>query len=821
MSLEGQQLNHYQLVGRLGTGGMGDVYLAEDLQNQQQVAIKVIRLETPYVGDAALHEEERLFRREAKAIAKLDHPRILSIYDYGEERLNNLTLFYLVMPYRPEGSFADWLRRRGGIVQLTPRDITQVVQQAADALQHAHAHQVIHQDIKPSNFLVQACGEDSTCPDLILSDFGIARLSTATSNASQSIRGTPTYMAPEQWEGNPVYATDQYGLAIMAYELLTGRPPFQGNAARMMYQHLNTPSLPASSLNPALSSQVDLVLLHALEKQPERRFSSISEFSEAFSQAVEGTLTAETLAPLLPSAVQNDQLNLLLGVPDAKQPFAEKAGRTSHEFVKIAEPSQTKVELSQAESPILPAADAGNAQVREALLTPVTSGNPFAEPIEKMNDAHPSARVGTSVSRLQKKGKWRPLLIGALALVLLSILVIGGVVFALPLLNGAARSALVTLTLESKLEQNAYTISEVAGTPDASKHQVAGIRRLSVTTQTYTRMSNATGQRTSPATNATGILEIDNERSTSLTLSAGTTLQNDEGTYNNDPYAPDIQVALDTNVTVPASTTTQAGIADVNITVVQAGAIGNIPVNDANPLPGGDTPFWHCGDCSPGVPQTTWIAFNSSAFTGGSDSQTYTAVQQSDIDGAVQSLEQAHSPNVQQVLQNQMQANEQIIGTPQCKPNVQSDRAAGDQATSVTVSVSFTCTGEVYNQQSAQTLASQLLAAQAASDLGPRYTLAGNIATIVTETTLEDAKSGTVTLSISARGIWVYQLTAAQQQKLLYLMIDKKKVDVEAQLLKQPGIAAVAISLTGGNGTLFPTDAQNIKIVVRPITGVE
>src|SRR5258708_18348766 len=245
MSFERLLLNgRYQVIRLLGSGGMGDVYLAEDPQYERLVAIKIIRSETSYGGDAAVKEEERLFRREAKAIAKLNHPRILSLLDYGEEHLNNLTLFYLVMQYCPEGSFADWLRHHGGLVQQNPGDVVYVVQQAAEALQHAHDHQVIHQDIKPSNFLVQATVADSSRPNLILSDFGIARLSNATSSASQSIRGTPTYMAPEQWEGNPAYATDQYGLAVMAYELLTGHPPFQGNSARMMYQHLNTPPEP-------------------------------------------------------------------------------------------------------------------------------------------------------------------------------------------------------------------------------------------------------------------------------------------------------------------------------------------------------------------------------------------------------------------------------------------------------------------------------------------------------------------------------------------------------------------------------------------------
>ena len=113
MSLEGQQIHRYHILRLLGSGGMGDVYLAEDPRIGQQVAIKVIRAElSPYPDAQATQEATRLFQREAKAIAQLDHPHILPLYDYGEERLGNLIFIYLVMPYRREGSLSDWPRWR-------------------------------------------------------------------------------------------------------------------------------------------------------------------------------------------------------------------------------------------------------------------------------------------------------------------------------------------------------------------------------------------------------------------------------------------------------------------------------------------------------------------------------------------------------------------------------------------------------------------------------------------------------------------------------------------------------------------------------------
>lgn len=294
MSLEGQQLDRYRILRLLGSGGMGDVYLAEDGRIEQQVVIKVIRAQaSPYPDKEASQEAVRLFQREAKAIAKLDHPHILPLFAYGEERLGNMTVIYLVMPYRREGSLSDWLRQRDQQGLLAPQEVAHIIGQAASALQHAHDRQIIHQDVKPSNFLLRLLQETPTRPDLLLADFGIARFTTATTAMSHTIRGTPSYMAPEQWEGQPVPATDQYALAVMTYELLTGRSPFQGGERQVMYQHLMIPPAPPSSANPHLSRDIDTVLLHALAKQPEQRFASMTAFATAFQQVVQGMQEAD------------------------------------------------------------------------------------------------------------------------------------------------------------------------------------------------------------------------------------------------------------------------------------------------------------------------------------------------------------------------------------------------------------------------------------------------------------------------------------------------------------------------------------------------
>jgi len=287
MPFDGLHIGHYILLRSIGSGGMGEVYLAEDARIHRQVAIKIVRTEaSAYPHEDSTKDAQRLFLREAKAIARLDHPHILPLFDYGEENVNGTMLTYLVMPFRPEGSLMRWLEQRNSEL-LSLADVVQIVRQAASALQYAHDQQIIHQDVKPSNFLMRANNERPHLPDVVLADFGVARLSSATSSVSHSIRGTPTYMAPEQWSGEPVPATDQYALAVMTYELLTGRPPFQGPPMRMMYLHTNTPPQPPSSVNPSLPKEVDTVLLTALAKNPQERFLSIAAFARALESAAQ------------------------------------------------------------------------------------------------------------------------------------------------------------------------------------------------------------------------------------------------------------------------------------------------------------------------------------------------------------------------------------------------------------------------------------------------------------------------------------------------------------------------------------------------------
>lgn len=274
----------------LGRGSMGEVFLVNDTVIGRQVAIKMMRADpAAYPDTESVRDAVRLFKREAQAIARLEHPNILPLFDFGEEKGAKTVFTYMVMPHCQEGALSDWLMHNRAGKPLALAEVAYFVEQAAEALQYAHEHGVIHQDVKPSNFLLRVHGSGQLMPDLLLADFGIARMGTGTTitTISAGPRGTPRYMPPEQWEGKPVPASDQYALAVMAYQLLTSRYPFTGEQMlQLMYQHAHTIPEQPSRWNPVISHALDAVLLRALAKKPAERFPSVKEFAYSLRQAL-------------------------------------------------------------------------------------------------------------------------------------------------------------------------------------------------------------------------------------------------------------------------------------------------------------------------------------------------------------------------------------------------------------------------------------------------------------------------------------------------------------------------------------------------------
>jgi beta-lactam-binding protein with PASTA domain/tRNA A-37 threonylcarbamoyl transferase component Bud32 len=275
----------YRIVRKLGSGGMANVYLAEDEDLGRRVAIKI--LNERYANDDLFIER---FRREAKSAAALSHPNIVSVYDRGEAE----GTYYIAMEVIEGRSLKELIMTRG---PLPIAHALAYTHEMLEALRFAHRHGIIHRDIKPHNILI---GER-----LKVTDFGIARAGASQMTEAGSIMGTAQYLSPEQARGAPVTASsDLYSVGIVLYEMLTGKVPFTGDSAiEIAMKHLNDAPKPPSKIRPEIPEELDQVVLRALAKNPEDRYQSAEEFSEDLHRVEAGLPlapeTAEAATALL------------------------------------------------------------------------------------------------------------------------------------------------------------------------------------------------------------------------------------------------------------------------------------------------------------------------------------------------------------------------------------------------------------------------------------------------------------------------------------------------------------------------------------------
>ena len=277
----GQQLGNYRLIHLLGKGNFAEVYLGEHIHLNTQAAIKVLH------GQLVRNDVEG-FLTEARLIAHLRHPHIIQVLDFGVED----DIPFLVMDYAPHGN----LRQRHPRGTRLPLDtINSYVKQLASALQYAHDKGLIHRDIKPENILLGHKNE------VLLSDFGIAIVSQSSrSQHTHETAGTIAYMAPEQLQGKPCQASDQYALGVDVYEWLCGDRPFHGTSSELYSRHLFAPPPPLREKVPTIPAMVEYVVLKALAKDPQKRFASIQTFATAFSRACEAESSGRMLSALAP-----------------------------------------------------------------------------------------------------------------------------------------------------------------------------------------------------------------------------------------------------------------------------------------------------------------------------------------------------------------------------------------------------------------------------------------------------------------------------------------------------------------------------------------
>lgn len=285
MALETMKNNRYRMVRPLGSGSTGEVYLVEDtLRNRQEVVLKLLHAYAhPLTHDA--QSASRAFLFEAGAISQLTHPNILPLLDYGTETVNGEVVPFIVTPYCPEGSLATWLEKRSNDDVLTLEDAARLVRQVAAALQYAHDQGIVHRDVKSANVFIRSTLNGP--PAMLVADFSFAQPIPEARVSGLDIRGTPEYMAPEQWEGQVVPASDQYALGVLVYQLLTGRLPFQGSIEQLRDAHLKSWPTPPSTINPTLSPEIDAVVGRALAKTPGERYPTVTAFADAFTRAIQ------------------------------------------------------------------------------------------------------------------------------------------------------------------------------------------------------------------------------------------------------------------------------------------------------------------------------------------------------------------------------------------------------------------------------------------------------------------------------------------------------------------------------------------------------
>jgi serine/threonine protein kinase len=344
-NLVGRMLNRYQITRLLGEGGMGAVYLANDATLQRDVAIKVMHETFAHQSDF----QER-FLQEARTAARMDHPGIVQVYDFGQDR----GLLYIVMKFIPGDNLEKMLRDLRAQNRWIPLpEAVNLIRQVALALDYAHKQGVLHRDLKPGNIMIEPEPSDGLPYRPVITDLGLAKLAQGglTTQDSSSM-GTPAYMSPEQAMGRPSDPrSDVYSLGILLFELATGRLPFLArNLSEAIQYHVQTPPPDPLAIRPEIPPELGQVILKAIQKDPARRYQSAAELADALkatlpdaSQVMSAPAGAQANISLL-TQYQNSLIELrgasILGAFNAP-PASNPASDLNQDRIQILAPDQT------------------------------------------------------------------------------------------------------------------------------------------------------------------------------------------------------------------------------------------------------------------------------------------------------------------------------------------------------------------------------------------------------------------------------------------------------------------------------------------------
>lgn len=520
-TLEGTQLGNYDVTRRIRVGGMGAVY--EGRQRTafgRRVAIKVI------LGNyAADREMRRRFLREARTIARLHHPHILQLIEFGEQN----GLLFLVMPFIEGGTLTGYLRRDLPDLQ----DIIAIFLQLLDAVEYAHDEGLIHRDIKSSNVLLDA--RRGGTPYAYLADFGLVRTSrnleleeTGKPIPLDQVPGTPHYMAPEQTRGIVTHATDIYALGVLLYQMLTGELPFDDpDDIKVVKMHLYAPVPSPCERDASVPLELGDVVRKAMAKRPENRFASVAEMRAAFVAASEGPMTRIT--------EDDPVIDVILHPPV---------------------PRRASVPLNPPEQKMQPVAVSARRQARAV--------------------SPPLARPRVAVLRRRKNRRFALAVVGAtiVPMLLLCLLLLPRVLgislfpVGFPLL-GASPLATVSVTVSSQPVQDTYLLmaSPQVAQPDISTRAIPD--RVLTNTVSGSRETATTGMQTIPGAQAYGRLFFDNNSRQNIFVQSGTAFMANNGA----------QVMLTQSVNIPPRRNGADGTIFASAIAVVPGVAGNISID--------------------------------------------------------------------------------------------------------------------------------------------------------------------------------------------------------------------------------------------------
>lgn len=319
--LTGKWFDKYQIISAYGQGGMANIYKAYQASVDRYVALKV--LPRQYANDPQFVGR---FKQEARIVASLQHPHILPVFDYGEA--DGYT--YLVMPLVEGGTLGDYLKGS----PISYAETERIISQLCDALEYAHSQGLVHRDVKPSNILLDERG------NCLLSDFGITKIIEGTAQFTQTggFVGTPIYMSPEQGLGQKLDGrSDIYSLGIILYQMITGRVPYDAETPiAVVYKHINDPLPLPRQIDPSIPESVERVLLKSLAKNPEDRYASATQLSEALRTALhrseEKTFNATPFDPHQTVIEAQEASGAIIqpGTIQARQPLHPDTAQENH-----------------------------------------------------------------------------------------------------------------------------------------------------------------------------------------------------------------------------------------------------------------------------------------------------------------------------------------------------------------------------------------------------------------------------------------------------------------------------------------------------------